>query len=210
MNNINDKQFCKYDHDTFVTGRDKHGQCTICRKIAGKKFRIKHNDEIKKEKRQFYQLNKSTFQEKHAFYRQIHKKELAEKKRQYYVIHREAILKKTHEYYNSQYNSDLNFKLKSRLRHRIRMAIKGNFKSGSAVKDLGCSIPEFKKHIESKFYGKMSWDNWGTVWELDHIIPLCEFDLTDREQFLKVVHYTNFQPLTIEDHRLKTSTDLSR
>ena len=30
-------------------------------------------------------------------------------------------------------------------------AIKGNYKTGSAVRDLGCSIDEFKAHIESKF-----------------------------------------------------------
>lgn len=40
----------------------------------------------------------------------------------------------------------------------------------------------------------MSWDNWGE-WHLDHVLELALFDLTDREQFLKAVHYTNYQPL---------------
>jgi len=32
-------------------------------------------------------------------------------------------------------------------------------------------------------------------WHIDHIIPLENFDLTDREQFLKACHYTNTRPL---------------
>ena len=56
--------------------------------------------------------------------------------------------------------------------YRLISAIKGNFKSGSAVKDLGCSIDFLKQYLEVKFYGKMSWDNYGIHWVIDHIIPL--------------------------------------
>lgn len=203
------KQFCINNHDTFVTGRDKHGQCTLCHKIAGKKFRIKHDEKIKKEKQEFYQLNKSHFKEKGARYRETHKEELVEKKHEYYIVNREAIAERVHTYYNIKYNSDTNFKLKSRLRHRIRQALKHNFKSGSAVSDLGCTVDFLKQYLESKFLPCMSWDNHGTYWELDHIMPLKDFDLTDRDQFLKACHYTNLQPLSIKDHRKKTVKDLS-
>jgi hypothetical protein len=53
----------------------------------------------------------------------------------------------------------------------------------------------------------MTWDNWGKIWELDHIVPLWKFDLTNREQFLKADNYTNLQPLTIEDHKKKTANE---
>ena len=61
-----------------------------------------------------------------------------------------------------------------------------------------------KPYIESKFYGDMTWDNWGTVWELDHIVALHLFDLTNRKQFLKAINYKNLQPLTKSDHLKKT------
>ena len=34
---------------------------------------------------------------------------------------------------------------------------------------------EFKNHMESQFeFGKYGWFNWVTVWEIDHIVPLCK------------------------------------
>jgi hypothetical protein len=45
------------------------------------------------------------------------------------------------------------------------------------------------------------------MWEIDHIIPLWKFDLEDSIQFKQAVHYTNLQPLTIEDHKKKTAKE---
>lgn len=111
---------------------------------------------------------------------------------------------KCRNYFSTRRQNDPSFRLADNLRRRINKALKTNQKAGSAVKDLGCSIPEFKQYIESKFYSDMTWNNWGKVWELDHIQELHIFDLTDRDQFLKACHYTNLQPLTIEDHKKKT------
>lgn len=88
------------------------------------------------------------------------------------------------------------------LRTRLGAAIRGNFKTGSAVRDLGCSIAEFRDYIAAKFQPGMSWDNWGE-WHLDHIRPLAAFDLSDRARILVACHYTNYQPLWALDNRLK-------
>jgi hypothetical protein len=91
---------------------------------------------------------------------------------------------------------DVQFRLATVLRARLHNALCGNFKSGSAVRDLGCSIAELKAHLESQFEPGMTWDNWAVDgWHIDHIIPLAAFDLTDREQFKQACHYTNLRPL---------------
>jgi hypothetical protein len=102
--------------------------------------------------------------------------------------------------------SDLNFKLSCALRSRVHHAIRGNFKAGSAIRDLGCSIEAFKLYIEKQFKPGMTWENWGhrgEVWHLDHKIPLAYFDLIDRVQFLRACHFTNYQPLWALDNLRK-------
>jgi hypothetical protein len=42
----------------------------------------------------------------------------------------------------------------------------------------------------------MTWDNYGTYWHLDHIIPCVYFILTEAEQQKLCFNYTNYQPLT--------------
>lgn len=93
---------------------------------------------------------------------------------------------------------DPNVRIGTALRQRMNKALTNNSKAGSAVRDLGCSISEFRQYIESKFQPGMSWGNYGKGredWSLDHIVPLSRFDLTDREQFLRAAHYSNMQPL---------------
>lgn len=96
---------------------------------------------------------------------------------------------------------DIQFRLMSSLRARLRLAIKNNQKIGSAIHDLGCTIEELKIHLEKQFQEGMTWENHGLYgWHIDHIIALSSVDLTDKKQFLQVVHYTNLQPLWAKDN----------
>lgn len=97
---------------------------------------------------------------------------------------------------NKRYKEDLNYKLSMGLRIRLNSAVKGNYKAGSAVHDLGCTIAELKIHLEKQFKPGMTWDNHILFgWHIDHRSALSTFDLTNREQFLKACHYTNLQPM---------------
>lgn len=115
-------------------------------------------------------------------------------------------------YTAERYKNDMGFKLSVALRRRLWCAIKGNARSGSAVNDLGCSIEELKTYLENKFYPNprtgevMTWDNWSLKgWHIDHIRPLADFDLTNREDFLKACHYTNLQPLWAKENLKKSN-----
>lgn len=126
----------------------------------------------------------------------------------------ETALKRHHE----RYSTDPGYRLRFSLRASLKKAAKrdgkkrgylfSERKQASAVRDLGCSVPELIVYIESRFVGHMTWKNWGTLWHLDHIKPLAGFDLSNREQFLRACHYTNLQPLLIEDHKKKTVQDI--
>jgi len=93
----------------------------------------------------------------------------------------------------------LNARIAMNLRSRLSAALRYNSKSGSAVKDLDCSIDELKIYLENQFGEGMTWENYGQ-WHIDHIIPLSIVDLTDQGVVLKVCHYTNLQPLWAKDN----------
>ncbi len=114
-------------------------------------------------------------------------------------------LQKNASYARKRRHEDPNFKIASALRNRLFKAVRGRHKSGSAVRDMGCTIDKFRLYIESKFSDGMSWGNHG-AWHLDHIIPLASFDLTDEKQFLKACHYSNIQPLWARENLLKSDT----
>ena len=117
---------------------------------------------------------------------------------------------KRNAYERNMRYTNINYKIKKILRNRLHDALKNSYKCGSAVRDLGCSINELKQYLEKMFYNNprtgesMSWENYGFYgWHIDHIVPLSSFNLTDREQFLKAVHYTNLQPLWMKENLSK-------
>ena len=120
------------------------------------------------------------------------------RKQEYYYENKDHIQEYHRDYKPKREKEDLNFKIINRLRTRMSMALKKGYKSGSAVRDLGCSIEEFISYIESFWEPGMSWDNYGKKkgqWSIDHTIPLSSFDLTNREQFLMAAHYSNMRPM---------------
>ena len=67
---------------------------------------------------------------------------------------------------------------------------------------LGCGKHELLERFRSMYVGGMSDMNYGE-WEIDHIRPICSFDLTDTEQMKQCFHYTNMQPLWREENQAK-------
>ena len=101
-----------------------------------------------------------------------------------------------------RYHNDPIFRIKNRLRVRMTKALDGKLKHDHTVALLGCSIEYFKGYIAAMFRDGMEW-GVKNVWELDHIIPLKAFDLTDEFQQRKAFHYTNCQPLFKHENRRK-------
>jgi hypothetical protein len=112
---------------------------------------------------------------------------------------------KLNQYRKNKKSSDPQFKLKQILRIRLLDALKrkNTTKNHSAITLLGCSIEYAQKHLETQFMPEMNWNNHGTYWEIDHVIPCASFDLIDIEQQKQCFNYTNLQPLTVSENRSK-------
>ena len=162
-----------------------------------KEYRERNKEKLRAYKAAYRQKYATKVASAISNWKSDNRERVKEYERQYRKRRREKGLKFPHE-------STVETKLRSILRNRIWDALKGQRKLGSAVKDLGCSVLELKKHLESKFQVGMTWDNYGD-WHVDHILPLSKFDLADLAQFKKAVHFSNLQPLWAADNIKKSN-----
>lgn len=163
--------------------------CPYCYKIQKKQYNALNQERLKFKKKDYYEANREHLKEQMRSY---HKSRI--------VI--------SNAKSKDKYSSNIEYKLCKNLRNRLNIAIKNNQKNGSAVSDLGCSIDELKKHLESLFEPGMTWENWSiNGWHIDHKIALCYFDLSDREQFLEACNYKNLQPIWAKDHYKKSAKE---
>ena len=72
-------------------------------------------------------------------------------------------------------------------------------KQSSTKKILGIDIETYKKWIEYQFTLEMNWSNI----EIDHVKPICMFDISDDEQLKEAFNWRNTQPLLKEIHQKK-------
>jgi hypothetical protein len=187
-----------------------------------------NKDEINKRRRKNYEENKESFKEKRDEYFNNNKEKINERRRsyhsknkdiinnrrkeknrkyalEYYYANKERQNKRSVERRIEKLKTDPFYKLIHNIRCLVRKSLQNQFttKSKKTIEILGCSFEEFKLHLESQFDDKMNWENQGTYWHMDHIIPISS--AKTEEDVYRLNHYTNFQPLYWEDNLKKSN-----
>ena len=99
-------------------------------------------------------------------------------------------------------NDDPTEKLKRGIRTRIRGCLNGK-KSKHTHEYLGCSAVEYLKWIliDTNF----TVENHGSVWHIDHVIPLSHFDLQNEHEVFMAFNWRNTMPLLVKDNLTKSN-----
>ena len=180
-------EFCK-------DKRSKSGRrssCKICSNIIGKEWRQKYsqiaNKETKdkkvcgccKEERNIQEFSKNK-SAKDGF---------------------ESECKACKNKYNNAYSKarklyDPEFKLLTNLRSRLSNVLRGISKSQTTKQLIGVDFETFTKWIEFQFEEGMTLNNYGSVWEHDHVLPISSFNLLEEEELHKAMNWMNIRPLT--------------
>lgn len=106
------------------------------------------------------------------------------------------------EYKRKKIEENPILKVQSALRARLYKFIKGRNKSG--IRNLlGCSWIEFRRHLEAQFIKGITWENYGTHWHVDHIIPCRAFDHSNPAQLRQCWHFSNLRPLSAKKNLAK-------
>ena len=103
------------------------------------------------------------------------------------------------EYIKNEIKTAVNFQLIRNTRRRIRPALNGKSKSSSAKDILGIDINTYKLWIEYQFTPEMNWSNI----EIDHVKPICLFDVSKDEELREAFYWKITQPLLNHDHQRK-------
>jgi hypothetical protein len=94
---------------------------------------------------------------------------------------------------------------KSNMRNRFRDALKHyrQTQRDTMSSMIGCTWSFFDKWIVSQFKRGMKWENYGSIWHIDHIEPLAHFDVTDQNDMKRAWHYSNLRPLKAAENLKK-------
>ena len=102
-------------------------------------------------------------------------------------------------YLKSKRETDVKIRLISNTRNRTYKSLKGMTKQSSTKEILGIDVDLYKKWIECLMTPEM---NWTTI-EVDHVKPICMFDVSKHEELKEAFSWKNTQSLLKHDHRRK-------
>lgn len=176
--------------------RPDRGGCTDCERRSGREYR--RSEHGKRKAKTWVEENTERMAMLQADWYQDNKPKIREK-------------------FVKRYHSDPGFKAKALTKVRIKAALKsykeaGIFKSDKTVKYLGCTTEQYVEWIYHCFEDdKFTFDNHGTIWEYDHVIPLATFDLSDEATQKVAFNWRNVMPLSKKENmRKKDSIVLSQ
>ena len=104
---------------------------------------------------------------------------------------------KINEYIKNKKKLDSNYKLACNLRSRTTTAFKSqNVRKTNKTFDLlGCSHSFFKDWIIHQLYGNMTIENFGSLWHLDHCLPIASFNIMDEIDMKTCFNWVNLRPM---------------
>jgi len=99
------------------------------------------------------------------------------------------------EWCKNERNTNMNYRIKKSLAARLRNVLT---KKDTTMNYIGCNIQYFREWIEYNFTAEMNWNNYGLFWSIDHIIPVCKFNLSDEDEKFKCWNWSNMMPVTVK------------
>ncbi len=203
-NNLPVTNFCKNSKTKDRLNpicRNCKKEINILNKDKNKEYYVKYyelnRDYLINKSKQWNQDNSEKFKERNKIHSKTkyleNRQEILERNKKWKSENRNKVNLRQREYLNENPDAKIASNLRNRLYNLLRQ--QNATKTSSALVILGCSVQECRKYLESQFKPEMSWENYGEVWEIDHIVPCNSFDLNKIEDQQKCFHYTNLQPL---------------
>ena len=179
-------------------------QCKKCRSS----YYLLNREIVLKRSKEWVANNRSRYLDNQKKY-SIKNSEVARKRSNvYYDNNKEKVFAYANEYNKKRKIRDVNFHISVKIKSRMYRFMDRKGKTAKFEDIIGCSYNEFIEHLSSKFSLGMSWGNYGKkrgTWNIDHISPYKNFDLTKIEEIVIWANYKNLQPLWYIDNIKKSN-----
>lgn len=157
-----------------------------------RRWREKNKEYKKRRDKEYYEKNKARILKRWSIYRQKNRDRINSSRRT------EDFKKRQREHMKIKKVLNVQFKLSERLRKRLTKALAYYTKTGKLYKskDYGIDYKKIVEHLKP-FPENLS------GYHIDHIRPLCSFDLTNPEEVKKAFAPENHQWLLEFDNKSK-------
>lgn len=169
------------------------GICYSCKREINKSCNKRNPETLKKiSKRAYLKKNKEELNKKSKEWNQKN----PEKRKQ--ILYKSNLkYKEKYKEYDRKYQKDKRKdpykRVSMNMSKGIWECLKKNKNYNTWLSFIDFSIEELIHHLENQFDSKMTWENYGSYWHIDHIKPLSWFDLS--KEFKEAWSLKNLQPL---------------
>lgn len=226
------KQAIEMRLDRYYTGREcKNGHvamrkvynyaCCTCATLMERKYNAKRGEYFK----QYYSSTEYKERKKILSKKQDNKARKRERARELYHEQRDISRERAREKYNNMTpeqreamyerrkllrESSSEHRIKDSMRNMLARVLRftGKKKNTKTEAALGYTKGDLVSHLESLFDENMSWDNYGSYWEIDHIKPLSKMIKSGEKSPSVINALDNLRPLKVEDNRAKFDKEL--
>lgn len=187
LNYQNNKEIHKANNKQWIkNNKERHKQLV-------KNNRHKYGEYDKQYAKKYYKLNNHLINTQNKKWREDNPNYHKNKRNNNIDFFREYA--KT--YQKNKRNTDPQHRLKKSIQSSLNFNLKkyNTKKVDSTINYLGCNTSDYVEYIENLLFPEMTWENYGEIWEIDHILPISRFDFTINEEIYKAFNYINTQPL---------------
>lgn len=117
--------------------------------------------------------------------------------------------KRRSELHKKRCKTDISYKLKCNIRTRIYGSLRASgLRRNEKIKYLGMNKYYYQKWLEYQFDENMNWDNYGSYWEIDHVLAIDSFKFTDEndDEIYTCFDWKNTRPLEAGENARKSNT----
>ena len=182
------QRICKGCGKAFtIKYRGKYNTKGFCLKCAKKQWEYNNLENGSKRKKQWLQRNPKYLKQ---------------------YVRRPEVKKRMYEYFKRLRKENPKFRLDCNMGIAIRQSLKGKKAGRRWERLVGYRLKDLIGHLENQFDEKMTWENYGNYWHIDHIKPrsLFKYTFSEEPEFKECWSLKNLQPLEKTANLRKSNT----